>query len=237
MIEINKIYNEDCMETMKRMPDNFVDLVVTSPPYNFDAGSGLGNKYNGQKDGKSMNEYYEWSVKIITELLRVSKLVCYNIQMLAGNKEALMQLIGKFAFQIRDIIIWDKMNEAPAMNEKVLNSRFEFIFILSANGGGRKIEEAQFDRGTVSNLWKISHGKQLFKEHSATFTELLSDKLVKCFSKENDLVYDCFMGSGTTAISSLRYKRNFIGSEISPKYCKLANKRIENFTNQIKIEF
>ena len=116
---INKIVQGDCLELMKKMPDKCIDLVVTSPPYNFDAGSGIGSKYKELNDNR--DDYFEWSVQVINELLRVSKLVTYNIQMLAGNKIELMQLLGNFSKQIREIIIWDKKTSEPAINEKILN--------------------------------------------------------------------------------------------------------------------
>lgn len=232
-MEVNKIYNESCLDTMKLMPDRFVDLSVTSPPYNFDAGSGLGNKYNGLRDNR--NDYYEWSVSVITELLRVSKLVCYNIQMVAGNKTALLKMIGYFSENIKEVIIWDKRSAEPAINEKVLNSEFEFVFVMSRNGGGRKIDEAQFDRGTASNIFRIGKHTGEHESHSACFPVMLPGKLINYFSKENDLVYDPFMGLGTTAIACIKYKRNFIGSEISNEYCELAEKRIAPYLSQMTL--
>lgn len=231
-MEINKTYNEDCLQTMSRMPDKFVNLIVTSPPYNFDAGSGLGNKYNGKRDRMTQDDYFEWSKKVIDEALRISKLVCYNIQMIAGNKTALMKLIGNYAEQMREIIIWDKKYSEPAMNEKVLNSEWEFILLMSEQGGGRKIDEAEFERGTVSNILRVNKNKGSGENHSACFPNAIPDRLINYFSKEGELIYDPFMGLGTTAISAIKYKRNFIGSEISDEYCKIAEKRIAPYLNQ-----
>lgn len=234
-MKLNKIYCEDCMETMSRMEDNFIDLTVTSPPYNFDKGSGLGTKYNGIKDNKSLNEYFDWSVLVIDEIMRVSKLVAYNIQMVAGNKNALLKLIGYYSDNIREILIWDKKYSEPAMNEKVFNSEFEFIFLLDKKGGGRKIDLANFDRGTVSNIVRVGKNSGKYKNHKACMPLRLSDKLVKYLSKENDNVYDPFMGSGTTAISSIRQKRNWIGSELSQEYVDLANKRLDPYLRQTQL--
>ncbi|MBK7380814.1 MAG: hypothetical protein IPJ03_17790 [Ignavibacteriales bacterium] len=85
---INKIMNEDCIQTMGKMPDKSIDLVITSPPYNFDAGSHIGHKYNGKlKDNLSIDDYYNWQKQCITEMIRVSKYVFYNIQLISGNKK------------------------------------------------------------------------------------------------------------------------------------------------------
>ncbi|MBK7381647.1 MAG: hypothetical protein IPJ03_22165 [Ignavibacteriales bacterium] len=73
---INKIMNEDCIQTMGKMPDKSIDLVITSPPYNFDAGSHIGHKYNGKlKDNLSIDDYYNWQKQCITEMIRVSEKV------------------------------------------------------------------------------------------------------------------------------------------------------------------
>jgi len=138
-MEMNKIFNEDCLITMSKMTNDFCDLIVTSPPYNFNAGSGLGTKYNGTfKDNLSQEEYFDWSVKVITECMRVSKLVCWNIQMISGNKQALLKYIGYFSNNIQEILIWDKQYSEPAINEKVFNSEFEFIIIFNKKGGVEK---------------------------------------------------------------------------------------------------
>lgn len=236
---INKIYNEDCLVTMSKMPDNFVDLIVTSPPYNFNSGSGLGSKYNDQfKDNLSQDQYFDWSVKVITECMRVSKLVCWNIQMVAGNKEALLKYIGYFHKEIREIIIWDKQYSEPAMNEKVLNSEFEFILLFDKCGGGRKIDQANFGRGTVPNIIRLNKAKNTIKSknkqesHFAVFPDLLPDKLINYFSKQGDTVYEPFIGSGTTALSAIKYKRNFIGSELVKEYYNISKKRVEAALNQ-----
>lgn len=236
-IQINKLYNEDCLNTMSKMPDNFIDLTVTSPPYNLNAGSGLANKYNKNfKDNFTADNYFSWSVDVITELLRVSKIICWNIQFIAGNKDALLKYLGHFACEISEILIWDKTRSEPAMSDKVFNSEFEFILIFAKNGGKRKIEQAQFSRGCQSNILRIPKNKnKTLNTHSAAFPLELPNKLIHIFSKKNDLIYDPFTGTGTTLISAINYKRNFIGSEIVEDYYKMANKNITYTINQKQI--
>lgn len=161
MIEVNKIYNEDCLETMARMPDGFVDLTVTSPPYNFDLGSHIGHKYNGKiKDKRTQNEYYEWQSNCIEKMIRVSKLTFYNIQMIAGNKDALFLLMGKFYKNIKEVIIWDKIYSEPAMSPNVMNSQFEFIIVFGPDNK-RKFDKCNFSRGTLGNVFYIKKNKFL----------------------------------------------------------------------------
>ena len=243
-VEINKIYNIDCLELMAHMPTDFVDLIITSPPYNFNAGSSLKNKYNNLlRDNLTQDEYYEWSVKVITECMRVAKLVCWNIQLIAGNKEALLRYIGYFNKNIRDILIWDKQNSEPAMSEKVFNSEFEFIILFDKNGGGRKIERAKFARGTVSNVIRVfrmintKKDESIRKTHCAVFPDLIPIKLMEYFTDENDIVFDPFMGSGTTIINAIKYNRRFIGSELVKEYYDYAVEKIESELSQYKLLF
>jgi len=241
-VDFNKLHNEDCLTIMAQMPNDYCDLTVTSPPYNFNAGSGLGTKYNNTfKDNLSQEQYFEWSVKVINECMRVSKLVCWNIQMIAGNKEALLKYIGYFHKEIREVLIWDKQYSEPAMNEKVFNSEFEFIILFDKNGGGRKIEQAQFERGTVANVIRQNKSKNSIKSknkqdnHFAVFPDALPDKLINYFSKEGDVIFEPFIGSGTTALSAVKYNRNFVGCEIVKEYFDIAETRINAALCQTKL--
>ena len=240
----NKIYNENCLDTMSRMSDNYIDLTITSPPYNMNLRIRNGKycsrqivkefstKYDGYSDNLPIEEFYQLHSEILNELLRVSKIVFYNFQIVTGSKRAFFKLIGQFSEQIKDIIIWDKINAQPAMQGDVMNSQNEIILILGDNPISRKFSNSNFKRGTLSNVWSIKRGKKITKKHRATFPEELVDKILKNFTKENDLVYDCFMGSGTTAKMCLKNNRDFIGSEISEQYCKIAEERIKNETSE-----
>lgn len=240
-IDVNKVYNENCIETLSKMPNKFVDLVVTSPPYNMqmrirngkyttrETAKHFSKKYTHFEDALPINDFYEFHSKVLTELLRVSKIVCYNFQIVTGSKEAFFKIIGDFNKNIKDIIIWDKGIGQPAMHEMVLNSCYEMILILEdAKIAGRLIQNAKFKRGEMNNILRIKKSKKIDKSHSACFPELLAGELIKAFSEENNLVYDPFLGTGTTAIASLKLNRNWIGSEIAEEYCKLSEERIKN---------
>ena len=238
-MELNKNYNENCLDTMGRMEDNFVDLTVTSPPYNMNLRISKGKyisrqivkefstKYIGFNDNLPIDEFYELHKQILSELLRVSKIVFYNFQVVTGSKRAFFKLIGEFSDQIKDIIIWDKVNGQPAMQSDVMNSQNEIILILGDNPISRKFTNSNFKRGEMTNVWSIKRGKRISKKHGATFPEELIDKIVKNFTSENDIIYDPFMGSGTTAKMAKVNKRNWIGSETSPEYCEIIEQRIK----------
>jgi site-specific DNA-methyltransferase (adenine-specific) len=238
-IKINTIYNENCVETLKKMKAKSVDLVFTSPPYNMNLRIRNGQycsrqivkefstKYDGFDDNLPIEEYYEFHSKIISELLRVSPIVFYNIQIVTGSKRAIFKIIGEFSDQLKDIIIWDKGNAQPAMGVGVLNRQSELILVFdSENAISRKFENCYFSRGTLNDIWTIKRGKKVDKSHGATFPEELVAKILNNFTKENDIVYDPFMGTGTTAVVCKKLNRNFIGSEINPNYCDLINSRI-----------
>jgi len=240
-MEINKLYNENCLETLGKMPDKFVDLVVTSPPYNMrtrirngeyttrEKNEHFSKKYKHFSDDLPINEFYSFHTKVLNELLRVSKIICYNFQIVTGSKEAFLKIIGDFNKDIKDIIIWDKGQGQPAMHGQVLNSCYEIILILEDDKkAGRAIQNAKFNRGEMNNILRLGRGKSISNIHGAIYPEMLAGILIKAFSEEGNLIYDPFMGSGTTGIASLKLNRKWIGSEIIEEYCEIANKRIKN---------
>jgi len=233
---------------MARMPDNFVDLTVTSPPYNMrtrirngkyttrEKSDHFSKKYKHFDDAMPIEEFYEFHSKVINELLRVSQIVCYNFQIVTGSKEAFFKIIGDFNKHIKDIIIWDKGHGQPAMHERVLNSAYEMVLILEDDKKcGRVIQNATFKRGEMSNVLRLGRGKKISEIHGSIFPEELPLQLIQSFSNEGDLIYDPFMGSGTTALAAIKSKRNWIGSEISQEYVELANKRLDPYLRQTSL--
>jgi len=237
----NKIYNEDCLLTMAKMPDKCIDLVVTSPPYNMrtrirngkyttrEKSEHFSKKYKHFSDDLSIENFYDFHSKVLNELLRVSKIVCYNFQIVTGSKEAFFKIIGDFNKDIKDIIIWDKGHGQPAMHSKVLNSAYEMILIFEDDKKcGRMIQNAKFERGKMANILRLGRGKKISEIHGAIFPEDLPKELIEAFSNKGDLVYDPFMGSGTTALMAIKAERNYIGSEISSEYCEIIKNRLNN---------
>ncbi len=243
MEECPRLFNEDCLETMRKMSDNEVMHCITSPPYNINLRIHSGKytkqsvkertKYDGSFcDALPMEEYFEWQKKVISEMLRVSSgLVFYNIQMLTGNKVALMKLLGHFAYQIKEIIIWDKVFCEPSMSDRVLNSSFEFIIIFDKNNSiSRQFDFAGFERGKLSNVFRIKKngGNSSSETHSAAFPRSLPYLLIKNFTRDGESVYDPFMGTGTVGTVCVELKRVFIGSEINEAYFQIAKRNINN---------
>lgn len=247
-MQLNKIYNENCLDTMARMTDNFIDLTVTSPPYD---------------NLRTYNGYSFDFESIAKELFRVTKeggVVVWVVgdktdkgcESLTSFKQALY--FKEIGFNV-DTNIYQKQNYKP-VNAKRYDNVFEYIFILS-KGQPKTFNPIMVEKARVkkesgkyrqkdgtfkesirkanelkkhTNIFSYSIGghiadKIAFK-HPAIFPEQLASDQIKTWSNENDLVYDCFMGSGTTAKIAKINKRNWIGSEMSEEYCNIANERL-----------
>ena len=230
MLKPNNIYQGDCLELMKGIPDNSIDLVFTSPPYNFGGVSiykKLGKKYSNYDDNMKPLQYYKWLDERLIEMIRISRLTFLNIQMLSGNKDALFSIIGNYKKYLKEIIIWNKINSEPAISKNVLNSQFEFILVFSNTNNKRKFDVCNFRRGRLSNLWNIHKNYKFnLKGHHAIMSIDLAIKVIDNFSKTNDLILDPFLGSGTTAVACKQLGRRYIGIEISKEYCKISEDRI-----------
>lgn len=237
---INKVICGDCLEVMKEIPDKSVDCVITSPPYNMrlrirngeyterEWAEHFSKKYTGFHDALPMKEYQKFHTKVIKELLRISPIVFWNISIVTGSKEAIFKIIGEFAREITDIIVWDKGFGQPAMNNGVLNRGYELVIVFEAERkNGRTFNQYYFDRGTMPDIWRLGRGgNENEKGHTATFPKQLAEKIILGWTKDGDTVLDPFNGTGTTSFAAQSLGRNFIGIEISPEYCKIAEQRL-----------
>jgi site-specific DNA-methyltransferase (adenine-specific) len=238
----NIIYNEDCLQTLKKMPNDSIDLIVTSPPYNMNLRISKGRytsrqivkelstKYDGFDDNLPTEDYYLLHKKILEECIRVGKLVFYNIAIVTGSKRAWFKIMGDLSDYLKDIIVWDKQHGQPAMQQQVLNRRTELLLIFEKDYPiSRQFRlKGRFARGTLDDIWLIPRQRNTTNGtyHGAIFPEALVEKIILNFSDERDIVYDPFLGTGTTCIVAKNHNRQFIGSEISEIYYNIAAKRI-----------
>jgi site-specific DNA-methyltransferase (adenine-specific)/modification methylase len=231
MLEINKIYCGDCLELMKQMDTDSVDLTITSPPYNVGNNNMTEAKYGEKsKDQMSEEQYYQFLSKGIDEMVRITKnYVFFNIQMLSFNKKILLQIMGEKRDFIKEVIIWNKKQVAPAIEPGVMNSKFEFILVFSKNNPEkRKFDICYFKQGNFNNVLEGKNAGQndYANTHKATFPEYLPGVLINNFSKEGEIIFDPFVGTGTTTFSANKNHRAFIGIDISAEYCDIANQRL-----------
>ena len=212
----------DCLEHFKVWDDNCVDHVLTSPPYNVGrpkkSKSKQVAKYIGFDD-KNKN-YFEWSVKVIDELLRVSRgHVFYNVQANYYNKKDIYKLIGHYHKDIIQTFVWTKGHSSPASEPGAISNFYEYIFAFSND---TRIKSN--NKFTTNTLHTPIGGRA--KGFHAVMHDDIADFFIENFTQEKDLILDPFMGSGTTALSCLKLKRDFIGIELVPEYIELANQRI-----------
>lgn len=249
------IHCENCLQTMDFMPDNHLDLIVTSPPYD---------------DLRNYKGFVFPFEDIAKELYRVTKrggvvVWVVNDATINGNetgtsfKQTLyFQQIG---FNLHDTMIFRKANPIPQIYRKRYNNEFEFMFVFSKgvvkthnpimvdclhaglelNGTTyknfskneqtrEKLAKPVKDKKIKGNIWEYVVGKkqedQEAKGHPAPFPLKLAEDHILSWSNEGDLVYDPFTGSGTTAVAAKNLGRRFIGSEISQEYVNMANARL-----------
>tara|TARA_R110002020_G_scaffold106906_2_gene248544 strand:+ start:3088 stop:3921 length:834 start_codon:yes stop_codon:yes gene_type:complete len=256
-LEINKIYNEDCLETMKKMPDDFVDMVLTSPPFNISTANNESDhfKLNREKKYKqtgkyfyfskyggffnetySENEYLEFQTKVINELLRTSKIIFYEIQLMKDNRSAIYNIIYKFRDYLKEIISISKSGATVPMSSKGILARESKLLLVFDKYNSKSMQYKIHNFNHFTNHWNIeanrrkhfNYSKEITKIHNATFSEKFASIVIENFSNKNALIYDCFSGTGTTSVAAKRLKRNFIGSEIVKEFYDISNKRINN---------
>lgn len=244
-MKLNKIYNENCLDTMKRMSDDFVDIVVTSPPYNIGKNrlnSGKNKNYNNYIDDLHKDDYFKKTKIWIDEMIRVSKYhVFYNIQEITGNKGIVKFILNNYSGYLKETFIWAKSNPQASIVKTMAGSGFEYIFCFSKDNPSKRLfSHCNFNnrisgQQVYNTIIKPSNSNKETKGHSFAFDDWLPNYFIHNFSKENNIVYDPFMGTGTTAKSAHLYNRNWIGSEISKEYVDIANKRLEPYLTQTKL--
>ncbi len=217
-------------------------LTITSPPYNLGKSTAIhvtpvlgGTRYAGQTDALPPEQYLCLLSAFTEQALAVSEVVIVNLQMRAGNKVALTEYLYQFRRDLIDIAVWDKGNTPPAMARRVLNSRFEFLLFLTTkkNKGRtpRTIPTADF-RGTVDNVYEAPQQRHnsYFTVHAASFPLHLPRWLMTTFDSSQGLVYDSFLGTGTTLMAAHELRRRCAGIEINPTFCDVVLDRFETST-------
>lgn len=224
----------------KLMNGEVADICFTSPPYNLGSNAKLRGKnasgndavYRDDNDSKSNGKFYEFMMDWSAPALVHSKYLFCNIQMLAGNKLDLITYIDTLKHNLVDIMIWDKEHGAPAMAPNVLNSAWEFVFILkNEQMPKRSIKSGNEFRGTLPNIFRLNpNGKKdpLAKDHGAVFPVAFAEHFISNFTKSS--VLDCFGGSGTTMIAAEKLNRKCFMMELDPHYCSVIIERWERFT-------
>lgn len=264
-MELNSIYNENCIETLNRMPDDFLDMTLCSPPYD---------------NLRSYNGFDLPLDRIIQGLYKKTKPGGVVIWVVGDKTENGSESLTSFdqaiafvregGFKLHDTMLYVKNNPIPSDCGKRYRQSFEYMFCFSkgvpktfnaitepTKSAGKKIKAFRITQEGRGNVPAEDIGRQIKKErkasniftynvgtssatdriafrHPAIFPEKLAEDQIKTWTEKGDLVYDCFMGSGTTAVASCNTGRNFIGSEISEEYVEIANERLIMYRHKLK---
>lgn len=218
-----KLLNGDCLELMKKIPDNSIDLVITDPPYDVYAGKGggaFGNR-SSFKEIEFMSNGFDESV--LDELIRVMKKI--NIYVFCSQKQIPL-LINYFNVKHKcnwNLLTWHKTNPVPACKNKYLSDT-EYIFFAREKGvpiyGEYKTKKTYY----VTPL--NTKEKKLYGHPTVKPQEILENLVINS-SNENDIVLDPFMGSGSTGVAAVNNNRKFIGLEINEEYFSTAQSRLQ----------
>lgn len=234
---VDKFLCGDSLKILKTLPDESVDLAITSPPYNLKNSTGNGmkdgrggkwstaallNGYANYDDNMPHEEYVDWQRNILTEVMRILKpdgAFFYNHKWrvqggLIQDRHDIVQ-----GFPVRQIIIWQRAGGIN-FNPGYFLPTYEVIYMITKP----KFKLAP-KANSVGDIWSFS--QEMNNKHPAPFPIALIDRIIN--STDAKLIIDPFMGSGTTAISAKKNGRTFIGIEISKEYCNLANDRLAGF--------
>lgn len=251
---LNKIIKGDCLKVFKEIPDNSVDMTFADPPFN------LEKKYNCYADSKEKREYLDWCNKWMSEMVRITKptgaVFVHNIpRWLTYYAEHL----NKIAF-FKHWIVWD--SGGSPMGKTLLPNHYGILYYTNSKShndfkfydvraphprcrtckeflkdyGGKKAQAHEFGP-LLSDVWndihRIRHKKRR-DEHPCQLPIPLLERLVLMTTDKGDVVFDPFIGTGTTAVAAKRLGRNYIGIELDGEYVKIAKKNIKQ-TKETKI--
>lgn len=249
---LNKVLLGDILDTLKYLPNESIDLVITSPPYNIKNSTGNGlkdsrggkwknaalvNGYQNYNDNLPHEEYVEWQRLCLSEMLRVIKndgAIFYNHKwrVQGGLLQDRHDIVS--GFPVRQIIIW-KRKGGINFNRGYFLPTYEVIYLI-AKPNFKLAPKAN----SFGDIWEFP--QEMKNPHPAPFPLSLINRIVQ--STDAQIILDPFLGSGTTAIAALENDRNFIGIDISEEYCLMSEKRIKEYLgspflikeNQIKYE-
>lgn len=230
---VNRVICSNCLKAMGEMPDESVNLIITSPPYNkgsadrkcskSDSWSKANIDYGIFKDNLPEEEYQKWQKDIIKECLRVLRKegsIFYNHKPRIVNHKVIFPHEWLLDFNIRQMIIWDRKN-TPVLEPIRFMPTVEYIFWITKERKTPKFNPKAFQ---FKEVWRISPDSG--NEHPAPFPLEIPKRCIIACSDEGDMVLDPFLGSGTSAVASKELGRNFIGIELNPTYCKIAEDRL-----------
>jgi DNA modification methylase len=227
-MKTNEIYHGDAYELIKKIESKSIDLVVCDPPYEFvsnGGGGAFGSKNHAYHDEVSNKLNYGITNDILVELERVMKKT--NIYIFC-NKNQVLQYLNFYKDKNIDILVWNKTNTIPTINQKYLS---DLEYIIFARDKGVKMYNTHETSSKLFQTTTNKSDKELY-EHPTIKPEHIIENLIINSSKEGEIVFDPFLGSGTTAAVAKRLNREYIGFEIEEKWFSIAQDRLKGLTKE-----
>lgn len=227
-----KLIQGNCVEEMRKLEDNSIDLVITSPPYEDVSGAGYGAK---TKDILFLKLYSEFMDDVFKELYRIIKptgQIFFNIKHKTHNKQLStvhwLEFLETFKkFKLKSYIIWKYAGSFDSTKAR-FHLDYEIIYHLS-KGDDIYLNYNCGIKDPLSSIWYVPHNiKKSDRVHPTQMPNALVERILKIASKEGDLVLDCFGGSGTTGIMADKFGLDSIIIEINPLNIEITEKRILN---------
>ncbi|CAF3664960.1 unnamed protein product [Rotaria sordida] len=243
---INKYLIIDCIKGLKMLPNDSIQCIITSPPYN-KLGLRQGRPYSGQiiydtyDDNMNEIEYQKWQCKLLNEINRVltpSGSLFYNHKdrRYSHCDYPPEQFILQSKLKLYQTIIWDR-GSTPNQNNSYFRPNHEKIFWLtkssSSLSSSPKYYRDRLPEYFKNSIWKIKPDRT--NKHPAPFPSIIPEICILSTTDENDIVLDPFAGSGSTLIAANNLKRSFIGFDISKKYQNMFKQRLTNSNDKIHL--
>ena len=246
MIELNRIYNEDCLEGMKRIPDGSVDCIICDLPYGTTA-----CKWDTIIPFEPLWEQYKRAVKPdgaivlfccqpFTSVLVASNIKHYKHHLIWLKNRGTGFQVAKFRpmMQTEDIIVFNNKGSITYNPQMIKLDKPYYARNASSSNGTNPL--ANFNRGGRMTDEKyptnvLPFDKEASPQHPTQKPVALIGYLIKTYTNEGETILDNCMGSGTTDIAAIRTNRNYIGFELQKEYFDIANKRIKEEQMQYKL--
>ena len=222
-----KLFNGDCLEVMKELPDNYVDITITSPPYNLGNRHHTGKNYHqAYDDNLPEKEYQEQQIDVLNEIYRITKdtgSIFYNHKnrIKNGIQTTPYQWILKTNWIIKQELVW--FNRSQNFDKIRFYPMTERVYWLVKNPKTKLYNAINHHDLFDTKDWKPVGTKN---NHTRAYPEKLVEDILLCF-ENSKIVFDPYMGSGTTGVVAKKMNKDFIGIELEKKYYNIAKERIE----------
>lgn len=226
-----KLHNGDCIEVMNQLIEEGVkvDAVITDPPYNVSRPNNFQTMGSAARVGMDFGEW-DKNFDLVSWINPMSKLLKENANVVIFNAwenlSAIKEACEKNNIMIKRCLVLSKSNPAPFNRDRMFVNDVEFA-LWGVYNSKRKPSKWIFNRVNPVEKCVIPTSVQSSKLHPTMKDLKVISKLVHLLSNENDIVLDCFLGSGTTGVACKQMNRNFIGIELDKKYFDIASKRVE----------